>query len=644
MLVLMRRSTLSAGSPLVLFVLGVAGAVALSWACSTNDATPAPPAPPPAPTPTTTGDPTPVDDAGAQPEASVTLPSSTDGLRNGTETDIDCGGEAAPACRDGKRCLMASDCLSLSCVGKICAVATANDGIKNAGETDIDCGGMSAPKCGDAKACVAGTDCASQVCTEKKCIALSASDGVKNGTETDIDCGGPAAPKCGTAKACAMASDCASGVCTGSVCQAPTATDGLKNGDESDVDCGGTITGAPACGAGKGCARDADCTTSVCSQSNHCAEAPSCRILRGGETCGPGETGNPNARHESCCKSLPVAGLTVMQGGVPKQVYLDKYEITAGRVRTWIEAIKAQYGGVPNIRAWISARVAADPLLAAMYPTAPAPFAAENMTAFLPSRNFGETKRFTVSTNPDLRPNYGGQNEVDVDIGLYSQIGPTTYFRGLTQGGTSGCAMYAGGYGHRSVWNDETMRAHFGELSRGDNAARDVLDEKSANCMTPLMFAAFCAWDGGYMMTRDALLRAYGPDTLPWGQPAAGLTANQDANMRANYNINGLGNLAANPPRYNYPFNNNYPNGLTQLIAPPGRFTQDFAQARPEADTWMDLGGNHLEWYHNGAGQFHGWAGSSFEGHAPSSYGTRLYNVWFLDKYGKGTSRCMRLK
>jgi hypothetical protein len=58
----------------------------------------------------------------------------------------------------------------------------------------------------------------------------------------------------------------------------------------------------------------------------------------------------------------------------------------------------------------------------------------------------------------------------------------------------------------------------------------------------------------------------------------------------------------------------------------------------------MDLGGNMLEWSHNAAGQYFGWKGSSFEGHAPSSYGTQVYNLWFLDKYGKAGSRCIRLR
>jgi hypothetical protein len=570
------------------------------------------------------------------------VPTNTDGMRNGTETDVDCGGMSAPKCVEGRRCLQATDCKTNSCVGRICASASTADGVKNGSETDIDCGGTMAQKCDSNKACLAATDCVSAVCTGNVCKAATANDGVKNASETDVDCGGGTAPKCEAPKACVAAGDCASGACKTNICQVATSSDAIKNGDESDVDCGGTTTSAVKCALARTCVADADCGSAICNEAKHCIEAQSCRILHGGETCGTGEYGQAGAVHESCCKSLPVAGLTVMQGGVPKQVYLDKYEVTAGRVRTWLEAIKTQYGGVPNIRAWVQARVATDPLLAAMYPAAPAPYVG-NMTDYLPSMYNGETKPFTVY--PPLLPLYGNQSVVQIEMGLDGQIGPTSYFRGLVTGGTSGCAMYAGASGHRTVWTDDTKAAEFGELSRGGTAARDSLDEKSANCMTPLMFAAFCAWDGGYVQSQAAYLTAYGTGVLPWGAPAAGRTINQDGNDRTNYNINGLANLFANPPKYNYPLATNYADGQTQLIAAPGRFPLDIAStARPGMESWMDISGNMLEWYHETTGGYRGWGGSSFEGHQPDYYGKVVRGIFFLEKYGKGSTRCMRLR
>lgn len=47
-----------------------------------------------------------------------------------------------------------------------------SDGIKNGGETDVDCGGATAcPRCGTGKMCVAGSDCVSGVCQGGMCQA-----------------------------------------------------------------------------------------------------------------------------------------------------------------------------------------------------------------------------------------------------------------------------------------------------------------------------------------------------------------------------------------------------------------------------------------------------------------------------------------
>lgn len=75
--------------------------------------------------------------------------SCNDGIQNGNETGIDCGGSCPPC-------------------------PTCFDGIQNGQETDIDCGGPSCPAC--------------PTCT----------DGIQNGIETGIDCGGicPPCPTC----------------------------------------------------------------------------------------------------------------------------------------------------------------------------------------------------------------------------------------------------------------------------------------------------------------------------------------------------------------------------------------------------------------------------------------------------------------
>jgi hypothetical protein len=166
------------------------------------------------------------------------LPTCTDGIQNGNETGVDCGGPDCPTCPP-----------------------TCTDGIQNGDETGVDCGGPDCPTC-------------PPTCT----------DGIQNGDETGVDCGGPDCAPCecttGTiiylpnsfflqgpaiilcdtepapANYTAAASQsCAQSVIDGDpycleefwygVCQAAynlcvnPCTDGIQNGNETGVDCGG---------------------------------------------------------------------------------------------------------------------------------------------------------------------------------------------------------------------------------------------------------------------------------------------------------------------------------------------------------------------------------------------------------------------
>jgi hypothetical protein len=44
----------------------------------------------------------------------------SDGITNGNETDVDCGGPDCPRCADGKACLASTDCVSGSCITHVC--------------------------------------------------------------------------------------------------------------------------------------------------------------------------------------------------------------------------------------------------------------------------------------------------------------------------------------------------------------------------------------------------------------------------------------------------------------------------------------------------------------------------------------------
>ncbi|MFK7908603.1 MAG: S8 family serine peptidase, partial [Chitinophagales bacterium] len=90
----------------------------------------------------------------------ITPPTCTDGIQNGNETGVDCGGSDCPACEVAPTC---------------------TDGVQNGNETGVDCGGSDCPACE---------------------VAATCNDGIQNGDETGIDCGGTDCPACETETTC----------------------------------------------------------------------------------------------------------------------------------------------------------------------------------------------------------------------------------------------------------------------------------------------------------------------------------------------------------------------------------------------------------------------------------------------------------
>jgi hypothetical protein len=177
---------------------------------------------------------------------------------------------AGAACQQngGKVCSPAGDCVACiddgGCPGGICqanncAPSSCADGMKNGSETAVDCGGP-CKACVDGSPCKVAGDCKSHVCTNGVCKAPNCSDKVANGAESDVDCGG-FCPACITGETCQVDADCQGGVCSGAICQAPKCNDGKKNGSETDVDCG---KGCVRCGDGKACGDGDDCAGGAC--------------------------------------------------------------------------------------------------------------------------------------------------------------------------------------------------------------------------------------------------------------------------------------------------------------------------------------------------------------------------------------------
>jgi hypothetical protein len=436
------------------------------------------------------------------------------------------------------------------------------------------------------------------------CAAARHDDGLKDGDETDVDCGGGGdAKRCATDRRCAAGTDCESQVCTATKCAAPSATDGVKNGDEGDVDCGGTTTGAAKCAAGRACSVNGDCATDGCDYKKKCALARSCTAHLGGDTCGAGEVGAPEAAHESCCTSLPLGSGTK----------LDKYKVTAGRVRAMVERLNG------DVKAWY---VANKGTLSAGAVAQIDPFVDQ-----LPTGLTG-------------------------DLGIYEQLGSFIY---LADKPSSQQGCFVQGNGTHTYWMPDAVNMFYGDSPQA--YPQSVLDTKPLNCVPMPLAAAFCAWDGGRLQTFAENKEMYGPQQFPWGTnpQAGGYGSIGGVFVVVGPADKGFGAAAGACPGCNVNaanWSNNYqypaPNpaklfDYSFYISAPGRFPVDKGPFGH-----MDAGGDLLEHtgtdaqYTDDKGRsptFKWGMQGSWEGH---NMGTTGFAFAPMTKYGKTGLRCAR--
>jgi hypothetical protein len=268
-----------------------------------------------------------------------------DGILDDGETDVDCGGTCGATCNTSAKCTVGGDCVSKVCDATtlLCVAPTCADGVLNGDETDVDCGGGSfdgntpCPKCADKDHCQLNTDCVNNLCFGTgPGTCVSCMDGVKDGNETGVDCGGAQCDAqnktCATGQGCAVASDCTTGFCQASMtcalrplgqsctsgsqcaggncisgfccntacsgaCQACSmALTGLGNGT-----CGSVGNGT-ACNDGNLCSLASACVSGVCTETAAvtCTASDQCHIAG---TCNPvtGACSNPSAADGTSC-------------------------------------------------------------------------------------------------------------------------------------------------------------------------------------------------------------------------------------------------------------------------------------------------------------------------------------------------------
>lgn len=127
------------------------------------------------------------------------------------------GGKVCDEAGSCVACNVAKDCDGAPCDNHLC-VPLCMDGVQDGAETAVDCGGP-CPGCPQGQHCLSDTDCDNGICNVMDlCSPASCGNGNKNGLETDLDCGGAECPKCAAGKVCAANADCASGVCSFNLC------------------------------------------------------------------------------------------------------------------------------------------------------------------------------------------------------------------------------------------------------------------------------------------------------------------------------------------------------------------------------------------------------------------------------------------
>lgn len=381
---------------------------------------------------------------------------------------------------------------------------------------------------------------------------------------------------------------------------------GMVDAGSPKPTCG--IAGLPLCKLGEVCQSHGMCESDACNYLGKCIADKSCVAHNGGDTCGAGEVGDPNAQHESCCTSIPLSS----------GIRLDKYKATSGRMRQMIESTNG------NVKGWYLANKATlDPIVVSQI---------DPFVQYLPS------------TMRDVNDNYS----------VVASLGGGIIFDKTQPSLLQGC--FQKGTGTHTYWFSDADNAIYGDEPNG--YSQDVMDTKVQNCIFYPLAAALCGWDGKKLQTYDENFEAYGNATYPWGEtPVAGGFGDIGGGGWGVIGPATLGFDAKACPTcdttitnwawtYQFPeINPKYPTDYSGHISAPGRFPRDkgplgHLDMAADAMEWTSTPANFVDV--DGHSPTYKWgAQGSFESH-PIDHTT--YGFYIEVKYAKTGLRCSSLK
>jgi hypothetical protein len=226
-------------------------------------------------------------------------PTCSDGVQNGTETDVDCGG-SCPPCADTKHCTVAADCTSGNCFGYGPGTCVScSDGVKDGNETGVDCGGstcdLMGKRCAVGAGCTIGADCTTGYCQAGACALKP--DGTACNASTEcvnahclldicchVACPGSAPSSCGNDGNCLPSgaaceqyqagTACGTAACSGGMLTTGACDGNGSCGAGSPVPCPGHFACQSSTACGTSCQADGDCAAGYHCQPNGTCTMP----------------------------------------------------------------------------------------------------------------------------------------------------------------------------------------------------------------------------------------------------------------------------------------------------------------------------------------------------------------------------------